>query len=79
MPYYIYKIIAGPTDLLKTLEKMEQYDSFKEARQRARKLRAGMTDDDNYTVKVMFADSELAAEEKLMEKREQPILREWEK
>ena len=79
MPYYIYKIIAGPTDLLKTLEKMEQYDSFKEARQRARSLRAGMTGDDNYTVKVMFADSELAAEEKLMEKREQPILREWEK
>lgn len=79
MSYYIYKIIAGPTDLLKTLEKMEQYDSFKEARQRARSLRAGMTDDDNYTVKVMFADSELAAEEKLMEKREQPILREWEK
>jgi hypothetical protein len=79
MPYYIYKIIAGPTDLLKTLEKMEQYDAFKEARQRARSLRAGMTDNDNYTVKVMFADSELAAEEKLMEKREQPILREWEK
>jgi hypothetical protein len=79
MPYYIYKIIAGPTDLVKTLEKLEQYDSFKEARQRARSLRAGMTDNDNYTVKVMFADSELAAEEKLMEKREQPILREWEK
>jgi hypothetical protein len=79
MPYYIYKIIAGPTDLLKTLEKMDQYDTFKDARQRARKLRAEMADNDNYTVKVMFADSELAAEEKLMEKREQPILREWEK
>ena len=79
MPYYIYKIIAGPTDLLKTLEKIEQYDSFKEARQLARSLRAGMSDNDNYTVKVMFADSELEAEEKLMEKREQPILREWEK
>ena len=39
MPYYIYKIIAGPTDLLKTLEKMEQYDSFKDAKQRARSLR----------------------------------------
>jgi hypothetical protein len=79
MPYYIYKIIAGPTDLVKTLEKIEQYDSFKEARQLARSLRAGMSDNDNYTVKVMFADSELEAEEKLMEKREQPILREWEK
>jgi len=79
MPYYIYKIIAGPTDLVKTLEKIEQYDSFKEARQLARSLRAGMSDNDNYTVKVMFADSELEAEEKLMVKREQPILREWEK
>ena len=79
MPYYIYKIIAGPTNLLKTLEKIEQYDSFKEARQHARSLRVGMTDNDDYTVKVMFADSELEAEEKLMEKREQPILREWEK
>ncbi|MEN8761133.1 MAG: hypothetical protein ABF290_01780 [Thiogranum sp.] len=79
MPYYIYKIVAGPTDLLKTLEKIEQFDSFKEARQRARSLRAAMSADDNYTVKVMFASSELEAEEKLLEKREQPILREWEK
>ena len=76
MPYYIYKIIAGPTDLLKTLEKIEQYDAFKDARQRARSLRAGIADNDNYTVKVMFANSELEAEEKLMEKREQPILHE---
>jgi hypothetical protein len=79
MPYYIYKIIAGPTNLLKTLKKMEQYDAFKDAKQRARSLRAEMADDDSYTIKVMFADSELEAEEKLMEKREQPILREWEK
>ena len=79
MPYYIYKIIAGPTELLKTLEKIERYDSFKEAREHARRLRAGMTDNDNYSIKVMFADSELEAEEKLMVKREQPILREWEK
>ena len=79
MPYYIYKIIAGPTDLLKTLEKIDQFESFKEAKQHARSLRASMSEHENYTVKVMFADSELAAEEKLMEKREQPILREWEK
>ena len=79
MPYYIYKIIPGPTDLLKTLEKIEQYDSFKEAKQRARSLRAAMADTDSYTIKVMFAGSELEAEEQLMEKREQPILREWEK
>ncbi|WP_455233791.1 hypothetical protein [Thiogranum longum] len=79
MPYYIYKITPGPTDLLKTLEKLEQYESFKEARNRARSMRSKMAKDDNYIVKVMFADSELEAEEKLMEKREAPILREWEK
>ncbi len=79
MPYYLYKIIPGPTDLLKTLEKIEEHDSFKEAKQRARSLRAEMTAGENYSIKVMFADSELQAEEQLMEKREQPILREWEK
>ena len=79
MPYYIYKITDGPTDLLKTLEKIEQHDTFKDAKQRARSLRAAMTESDQFTVKVMFAASELEAEEQLMEKREQPILREWEK
>lgn len=79
MPYFLYKITPGPTDLLKTLDKIEQYDSFKEAKNHARRIRSEMSDEDNYTVKVMFAESQLEAEEKLMEKREQPILREWEK
>ena len=79
MPYYIYKITPGPTQLTKSLEKLEQHDAFKAAKQRAREMRAAMSDTDTYIVKVMFADNELDAEEKLMEKREQPILREWEK
>ena len=79
MPYYIYKITSGPTNLLKNLEKLEEYDTFKEAKNRARGMRAGMSPGDDYTIKVMFANSELEAEENLMEKREAPILREWEK
>jgi len=79
MPYYIYKITPGPTDLTKSLEKLEQHDSFKEAKLRARGMRAAMGDSEAFIIKVMFADNELDAEEKLMEKREQPILREWEK
>ncbi len=79
MPYYIYKITAGPTSLLKTLEKLEEFNSFKQARDRARDMRAGMQQGDDYTIKVMFANSELEAEENLLEKREAPILREWEK
>jgi len=79
MPYFLYKIIPGPTELVKTLEKLDQYDSFKEAKNRARSLRTEIAEGDKTRIKVMFADSELEAEEKLMEKREEPILREWEK
>ncbi len=79
MPYYIYKITPGPTDLTKSLEKLEQHEAFKDAKLRAREMRAAMDSGDNHIIKVMFAENELDAEEKLMEKREQPILREWEK
>lgn len=79
MPYYIYKITQGPTALIKHLEKLEEHESFKEAKQKARDMRMEIVNPNEYTIKVMFADSELDAEEKLMEKRDAPILREWEK
>jgi len=79
MPYYIYKITPGLTKLVKGLDKLEEHDSFKEAKNRARSMRAEAAEGDNLTFKVVFADSELQAEEMLMEKREAPILREWEK
>ena len=79
MPYYIYKITQGPTALIKHLEKLEEHDTFKAAKNQARRLRAEIANPDEYSIKVMFADSELDAEEKLMEKRDAPILREWEK
>ena len=79
MPYYIYRITSGPTALVKHLEKLEAHDSFKEAKLRARSMRAEQPSDQDYQIKVMFANSELEAEEALLEKREAPILREWEK
>jgi hypothetical protein len=79
MPYYIYRISAGPTNLVKNLEKLEEHESFKEAKKRARDMRAAQSSDDETAIKVMFAETELQAEEQLMEKREAPILREWEK
>lgn len=79
MPYFIYRITPGPTDLTKTLEKLEQHETFKAAKNRAREMRAELDNTDNRIIKVVFAESELRAEEMLMEKREQPILREWEK
>ena len=79
MPYYIYAIQQGPTALIKHLEKLEEFEKFKDAKTRARELRAAAGQNDDRTFKVIFAESELEAEEKLQEHREAPILREWEK
>lgn len=79
MPYFIYKINAGPTALVKQLEKLAEHEEYKAAKNQARELRAAQQAGDNATYKVIFADNALAAEEQLMELREAPILREWEK
>jgi hypothetical protein len=79
MPYYIYRIHQGPTAIVKNLELVAQHDEYKQAKQQAKQLRIEQPTDDTSQIKVMFADNQLDAEEKLMESREQPILREWEK
>lgn len=79
MPYFIYKITPGPTSMIKQLELQTQFDSFNEAKNTARAMRAELGADTNITVKVIFAATPLEAEEKLQEHREAPILREWEK
>lgn len=78
MPYYVYKI-TQPTPIMKNMEKVEQYDDYKNARNHARNMRAEMPANSGIQIKVMFAATELEAEEQLQEKREQPILMEWEK
>ena len=79
MPYYIYKITPGATELTKTLEKVAEFEQFKEATKEAKTMRASMNPGDPHNFKVIFADSMLEAEERLLERREAPILREWEK
>ncbi len=79
MPYYLYKIstLEG-IDLLKKLELKELYDSFRDAKKQAKKLRAQLVAD-TCSYKVMFAENQLLAEEQLMEKREAPVLMEHER
>ncbi|MFP5506285.1 MAG: hypothetical protein ACLGH6_08810 [Gammaproteobacteria bacterium] len=79
MPYFIYKITPGPTAMIKQLELQTQFDSFNDAKNAARAMRAELGTDSPITVKVIFAATPLEAEEKLQEHREAPILREWEK
>lgn len=77
MPYYVFRIQTGPTAIVKQLELLKEFEVYKEAQDFAKQTRAQQTDDAQ--IKVMFAENQLQAEEQLMEKREKPILREWEK
>ncbi|KPK39638.1 MAG: hypothetical protein AMJ69_05055 [Gammaproteobacteria bacterium SG8_47] len=79
MPYYVYKISHGPTELVKQLELQQEFEQFPQAKQHARELRGSLPADSTDTFKVIFAANSLEAEERLLERREAPILREWEK
>jgi len=79
MPYYLYKISAPEgMDLIKNLELVNQFDSFKEAKTITKKLRVE-EGEQGYAYKIMFAENQLLAEEKLLEKREKPVLMEFER
>jgi len=79
MPYYLYKITSrNDLDLVKQLELLQVHDDFRSAKSEAKKLRAEMPQD-GVVYKVMFAENQLAAEELLLEKREKPVLMEYER
>ncbi|CAA6818550.1 MAG: Unknown protein [uncultured Thiotrichaceae bacterium] len=78
MPYYVFKI-TQPTELIKNLDFQDSFEEYKEARELARSLRKALPLDSGVTVKMQFAANQLAAEEILMEKREEKIVMEWEK
>jgi len=79
MPYYVYKISTlEAMDLIKNRELLNQFDSFRDAKTYAKKLRSdGVME--NHLIKVMFAENQLIAEEQLLEKREKPVLMEYER
>ncbi len=80
MPYFIYRMTSPEgMDLVKNLELISQFDDFKDAKKYAREQRAELPEDSAETIKIMFADNQLLAEEQLLEHREKPILMEHEK
>ena len=78
MPYYVFKI-TQPNPMIKNLDMQQACEVYKDARELARDLRAKQEPGDKAIVKIVFAASQLEAEESLHETREKPILREWEK
>ena len=79
MPYYIYRITTHAGSSAKQLEFASEYENFKTAKQAVRGMREAHQVDDKVIYKVIFAGSQPEAEQRLLEHREQPIAREWEK
>ena len=79
MPYFIYRINQGPTAIVKNLELIKEYEAYKDAKNLVKEMRAEQSKDDHSELKIMFADNQLHAEEQILETREKPIIREWEK
>lgn len=67
MPYYVYAIRP-----MAQLEKLAEFAAFKEASAHAKALRAGQREGPPARIKVMFADSPLAAEDLMLQVREAP-------
>ncbi|HEY8888124.1 MAG TPA: hypothetical protein VIM35_06535 [Gallionella sp.] len=67
MPYFVYKIFEKP---IRHLQKLEQHDAFREASNRAKQMRVELSSDAGYTIKVIFAETELHAEDLLNQIRE---------
>ena len=80
MPYYVYKISEQVgMSLVKNLELLGESDSFKKAKIQARESREKLDGAEGVSVKVMFAENQLMAEEQLLEHRDKPIMMEHEK
>lgn len=69
MPYYIYDIVEQP---IRQLKKLALHPSFKEASTEAKRLRAEAVYPG--TIKVIFAENELQAEDLLSQVRQAPPL-----
>jgi hypothetical protein len=78
MPYYVFKV-TQPTPILKNLDLQDVFEEYRAARNFARSLRVDLPANTPLIIKLIHAASELEAEEQLQEKREKPIVKEWEK
>lgn len=79
MPYFLYKILPSVSTLVKNIDQVGEYKIYKEAKLEAKRLRIENENDTDATYRIIFADNVIEAEERLHEKREETIVKEWEK
>ena len=74
MPYFVFKYENTDIGKLKELDLLAQFEAFREASKYAKAQRAEQTADDPLSIKVMFAENQILAEEAIREKRDpQPM------
>ena len=76
MPYFVFKY---QNNKFKSVDHIETFETYKEARVLLKKLRMEKSPNDPNAYKVVFAEDMLEAEMLILDKRDAPILREWEK
>ncbi|MCG6900159.1 MAG: hypothetical protein LJE75_09185 [Gammaproteobacteria bacterium] len=79
MPYYIYIVTTMDTTTKKSVERVSEFENFKLAKTEVRRLRAEQPLQDNQSYKIIFAEDTAQAEQRLIEYREEPVAKEWEK
>lgn len=79
MPYFLYKILPSVSTLVKNIDQIGEYKIYKEAKQEAKRLRIENENNTDATYRIIFADNVIEAEERLHEKREETVVKEWEK
>jgi len=79
MPYYIYALRPGENSKARDLAMVNEFKDFKDAKNAVRTLRAEEPLEEGHIYKIIFADNQAEAEQRLSEFREEPIVKEWEK
>ncbi len=76
MPYFVFKY---QNNKFRSVEHIDTFDVYKDARALLKDLRKKKSPDNPNAYKVVYAEDMLEAEMLILEKRNAPILREWEK
>ena len=79
MPYFVFHLERGTNGIVRDAELLNQFDEYKQAKQFARDKRAELDVKQAADVKIMYEDNKDLAKQKVMQNRDAPILREWEK
>ena len=79
MPYFVYKIAPVISKIVKNIEPLADFEKFKDAKIFAKEKRQEEDSSSGNTFKVIFAENNIEAEEKIQEQREENIVKEWEK